>query len=244
MYENNQWKSTSSLSLQSSSQPLNQENFTAGTAMNASFMIFNPAYQIAPYNSDELKFFFEIPNTLEFDAQRVQIPNYTLEMKSTIKGGIKAKFWIGEEHTFELSYDVIKVKLLEGNWDILPQKIEVAAASNNQIGEAGKKLSKPLQVIIRDIDGAVLKGAKVEWKVKSGGGSLTAAESVTDVNGVAQIEWTLGTTGEQSVEASAKKKYFDPFLFIKEFKVKDEKGKVQVVPVDVVKKSLIKDQSV
>jgi len=86
-----------------------------------------------------------------------------------------------------------------------PAKIELSSG-NNQAMEAGKKLANPLKVKITDADGNVVQNVKVEWKVKSGGGTLTLAESVTDVLGIAQTEWTPGSTGTQEVEASAKKK--------------------------------------
>ncbi|RZL15902.1 MAG: hypothetical protein EOO89_12350 [Pedobacter sp.] len=84
-------------------------------------------------------------------------------------------------------------------------KIEIIDG-NNQSAVAGQKIPKALKVRVTDSKGEVLKDITVSWSVKSGGGSLTSAQSQTDANGIAQVEWTTGASGEQAVEASATKR--------------------------------------
>ncbi|WP_298708322.1 Ig-like domain-containing protein [Chitinophaga sp.] len=79
-------------------------------------------------------------------------------------------------------------------------------AGNNQSGENGKPLANPLKVKVQDIRGQSLPGVTVEWRVKLGGGTLAAAESITGADGVAQMSWTLGEPELQEVEAVVKKK--------------------------------------
>jgi hypothetical protein len=86
-------------------------------------------------------------------------------------------------------------------------KIEIASG-NNQLGALEKPLNNPLEVIVKDAENNPLKDVKVEWRVKSGGGIVSSAESLSDSNGVAKVNWTLGNneTEKQEVEAIVKKK--------------------------------------
>src|SRR5690606_32519055 len=64
------------------------------------------------------------------------------------------------------------------------------------------QLAKALKVKVTDEDGVVLEGAEVKWSVKSGGGRLSPATSISDANGIAQSSWTLGDADTQEVEAT------------------------------------------
>ncbi|WP_341836103.1 Ig-like domain-containing protein [Chitinophaga pollutisoli] len=79
-------------------------------------------------------------------------------------------------------------------------------AGNNQLGEKGKQLPAPLKVKVLDIRGQPLQDVKVVWRVKLGGGTLSASETMTGADGVAQMSWTLGESELQEVEAVVTKK--------------------------------------
>ncbi|MCE6991462.1 lipocalin family protein [Dyadobacter sp. CY323] len=77
-------------------------------------------------------------------------------------------------------------------------------SGGNQKGEAGKAFPKPLVVKVRTEDGKPAIKATVNWVIKSGGGKVSATESETNYDGIAQISWTPGK-GEQQLEAYANK---------------------------------------
>ncbi|WP_018477005.1 Ig-like domain-containing protein [Pontibacter roseus] len=79
------------------------------------------------------------------------------------------------------------------------------SSGDNQSAAPGKALPSPLKAKVTDVNGKGLEGVEVEWSMKRGGGVLSAARSVTDAYGIAQVAWTLGGTGEQEVEALARK---------------------------------------
>ncbi|NEM99046.1 Ig-like domain-containing protein [Pontibacter burrus] len=78
---------------------------------------------------------------------------------------------------------------------------------NNQEGEPGKVLAKPLKVKVVDADGNALKDIEVEWTVKSGNGTLSAAKTITNAQGMAEVTWKMhqSPAADQTVEATVKK---------------------------------------
>lgn len=65
-------------------------------------------------------------------------------------------------------------------------------------------LANPIQVLIKDQYGAPFPNHPVQFRVLSGGGSVSNAQVLTDNNGMAQVFWTLGPlAGEQRLEASS-----------------------------------------
>lgn len=80
-------------------------------------------------------------------------------------------------------------------------------AGNNQIGAPRQLLNSPVTVKVQDNQGSIkrpLEGWEIIWSVKTGGGTLAAATSLTNEQGVAQMRWTLGAEGLQTLEVSAK----------------------------------------
>ena len=69
-----------------------------------------------------------------------------------------------------------------------------------QTGTVGEPLTTDLQVLVKDTYGNVVEGATVTFT-----GDGTAADAVTDVNGLASSTWTLDSTtlGTQTITASA-----------------------------------------
>ena len=77
-------------------------------------------------------------------------------------------------------------------------------SGDNQTGMVGTKLAQPLVVQITDGFGNPIAGVTVGWSAKTGGGTVSAPSSDTDVNGRASVERTLGVTaGTQTTTASA-----------------------------------------
>ena len=67
-------------------------------------------------------------------------------------------------------------------------------AGNEQTGVVGAALSVPLAVVVTDKDGKTISGARVDWDVGPGSGTVAPARSTADARGVATTVWTLGTT--------------------------------------------------
>src|SRR5438067_5894189 len=69
---------------------------------------------------------------------------------------------------------------------------------------AGAAASTPLSVKVVDASGAPMSGVTVTWTLASGSGTLSAATSTTDANGVATVTYTAGlTAGTATVTATA-----------------------------------------
>ena len=85
------------------------------------------------------------------------------------------------------------------------QPASIALVSGNgQVGAASTVLFDPLMVLVKDNSGQPMQGVTVKWAVTSGGGQISAS-SVTDANGQASNDWTLGTSGNQTVTATVVK---------------------------------------
>jgi hypothetical protein len=62
--------------------------------------------------------------------------------------------------------------------------------------------AQPLSVTVRDQNRKPLENVTVEWNIKSGEGTLSAAESMTNSDGVASINYTAGSsTGDTMIMA-------------------------------------------
>lgn len=78
------------------------------------------------------------------------------------------------------------------------------SSGNNQVGTAGATLPAPIVALATDAANNPKSGVPVTFTVASGGGSVSQATVVTDQNGQAGVDWTLGvSTGAQTVVASA-----------------------------------------
>lgn len=74
-----------------------------------------------------------------------------------------------------------------------PPATEVIVAGNAQLNpQVGAMLPIPLSIRVADQQDRNVRGATVVWSVSSG--TLSALSSRTDENGVASVNWTLGTT--------------------------------------------------
>jgi aryl-phospho-beta-D-glucosidase BglC (GH1 family) len=67
---------------------------------------------------------------------------------------------------------------------------------------AGCRLAEPLRVRVTNTAGAPVANATVEFNVTAGGGVTTPATAMTDANGMAEAQWSLGFDGgANTVEA-------------------------------------------
>ncbi|HSK18387.1 MAG TPA: hypothetical protein VK912_04560 [Longimicrobiales bacterium] len=80
----------------------------------------------------------------------------------------------------------------------------VAASAVSQQVAAGSPVAEPPAVLVTSAQGQPLAGVPVRFMVESGGGTLTAAEPVTDDEGIARTgAWTLGSEpGRNTVRAT------------------------------------------
>ena len=82
----------------------------------------------------------------------------------------------------------------------LPAALEIAFG-NGQQGTAGATLPQQVVVQVVDEEGLGLVGQTVAWNVATGEGSVTPA-SVTDAEGLAAANWTLGNPGPNTLTAT------------------------------------------
>ena len=90
------------------------------------------------------------------------------------------------------------------NAAVTPVATSITVSSGNgQVGLVGQPLAQPIVVHVLDQNGDSLANAVVSWTVVSGGGSVSAATSLTDASGNASVTWTMGpTAGADSLKAA------------------------------------------
>lgn len=93
----------------------------------------------------------------------------------------------------------------------LPSEI-VVVSGDAQSGASGAPLAAPLVVRVTDNAGVATPGITVHWQLYSGSGTLSAATSVTDANGLASITFSPGT-GTNAVKAFINIYAFDYVYF-------------------------------
>ena len=83
----------------------------------------------------------------------------------------------------------------------LPSNLTIASGNNQRVTPGGT-LPAALEVAVTNSDGDGLSGVNVNWVVTAGDGTLSATRTITDSDGRASVDWTLGSRpGSQSVEA-------------------------------------------
>lgn len=79
----------------------------------------------------------------------------------------------------------------------------ISVSGNNQTGVVGNPLAQDVVVRVTDDLNNPKAGVTVTFAIASGGGSLSAANAVSDASGNATVKWTLGpSTGAQSLLAT------------------------------------------
>jgi hypothetical protein len=66
-------------------------------------------------------------------------------------------------------------------------------AGDNQTAAVGASLPVDPTILIMDTQGQPLPGVVILWSVLAGGGGVSHAPDTTDANGVASVQWTMGT---------------------------------------------------
>jgi hypothetical protein len=85
-----------------------------------------------------------------------------------------------------------------------PPATAQAASAMDQIAAPGAAVSQPPAVLVRDLDGNPVTGARVDFTVVSGGGVIAGTPAVTRTDGEARLSsWALGAAGPQAVTAAA-----------------------------------------
>ena len=83
----------------------------------------------------------------------------------------------------------------------VPSNLAIASG-NNQRSTPGTSVPDPLEISVTNSVGDGISGVNVNWVVTAGDGTLSATRSITDSDGRASVDWTLGRRpGSQSVEA-------------------------------------------
>jgi hypothetical protein len=85
------------------------------------------------------------------------------------------------------------------------RKAEIASG-NNQTGQYGKELAKPLTIRVLNGEGKPEAGVEVTWKILAGGGDFGNLQRITNAEGLVSANWKLGPSGGQNVEVIVKKK--------------------------------------
>jgi len=89
-------------------------------------------------------------------------------------------------------------------WNLPDQLIMVSG--NNQSGNSNQQLSNPVKVKVVDNLGNPWPFIPVHFNITNGGGALSDASVMTDVNGYAQTTWTLGPNpGQNTLTANVVK---------------------------------------
>jgi PKD repeat protein len=89
-----------------------------------------------------------------------------------------------------------------------------AISGDDQTGPAGSPLSQPLVIQVTDAFGNPISGVPVSWTAE-GGGSVSAASNVTDGDGRASVQRTLGpVAGPQSTLAESEGLAGSPVTFM------------------------------
>ncbi|HMI03201.1 MAG TPA: Ig-like domain-containing protein [Pedobacter sp.] len=138
---------------------------------------------------DEIEYTSKVDGNATFLINIADIPE--LESTSKLTGEYGFKNQPGK-NTFEVSL----------KW-IVP--VISIYSGQNQDGEYGKKIKNPLVIKIVDSEGNPVNKWPVSWSVKSGNGFI-ASDTETNASGLAEASWTLGGSGEQEIEATAKSK--------------------------------------
>ena len=85
---------------------------------------------------------------------------------------------------------------------LTPYKIE-KVSGDNQTGNFGQQLTAPIKVKVLDNLGRIQSNVPVYFLVVEGGGTVQSVSILTDNNGFAETQWTLGTSGLQRLNVSA-----------------------------------------
>ncbi|MBN1465231.1 Ig-like domain-containing protein [candidate division KSB1 bacterium] len=145
--------------------------------------------------------------TVKFEV----VENQTIEGAGTLEGGVKALSRQTNAlgltqvyYTLGQKSGLNKIRASIPSLDQAFSDFEVYGTSStahqmqkwsgdNQTGEMGRFLLKPISVIVTDLYGNPARGGRVNFVVISGSGSFQEPQPIlSGVNGIAQVHWKLG----------------------------------------------------
>ncbi len=89
-------------------------------------------------------------------------------------------------------YDTIELRDVSKWTGPRPFAMEIVSDIEQQ-GSVGAALDEPFVVLARDLNGNPVEGVRVDFKVTTGGGTLSVTSAITDENGRAATTLTLGS---------------------------------------------------
>ena len=88
-----------------------------------------------------------------------------------------------------------------GPWSGPAASVDTVAGAQEHLQEVGTRIPEPFTVRVLDVDGRSVAGVTVVWTASAG--VLTNATPITGRDGLASVQWTLGTvSGIQTLTAS------------------------------------------
>jgi Big-like domain-containing protein len=88
-----------------------------------------------------------------------------------------------------------------GPWSGPAASVDIVAGAEQHLQEVGTRIPDAFTVRVLDVDGRNVAGVTVAWTASAG--ALTNATSITGRDGLASVQWTLGTvSGTQTLTAS------------------------------------------
>jgi hypothetical protein len=74
---------------------------------------------------------------------------------------------------------------------------------DDQIAAAGTVFPDSLKVVVLDQFGLSTEGVTIAWAITSGGGSISAASTISDLDGLSAVSYTAGpTAGHATITAT------------------------------------------
>jgi hypothetical protein len=77
----------------------------------------------------------------------------------------------------------------------------VYVSGDGQTGPPNTALPNPLVVQMNDRQGRAVAGVRISWVVEIGNGTVSPPQTLTDRQGLARANWTLGAPGVHGVMA-------------------------------------------
>ena len=134
----------------------------------------------------------QVRNQLSFGNQPFVVPGQpgqSVLVQKTQPGGTMADKLTPAEA--QVILDWVRTGAVDGGAAQVPASLAILSG-NAQQGTPGQPLASPLVVVVRDAANAPVANVAVAWSVVAGGGSLSAASTMTDLTGQAMVGWTLG----------------------------------------------------
>ncbi len=131
-------------------------------------------------------------------------------VKGTCRVGIRPEANFHGEGSFAFRLSDARQVSSTGSMKVKILPVTISTVSGDkQEGVVGEKLPLPLVALVHNSENVPVSGVKVSWKVTGGDGKVSSCTDVSNDQGKAQCDWTLGTKvdadkvrGDRYVEAS------------------------------------------